>query len=158
MIVKRCLQCNGEFKTYPSEIKGGRGRFCSLSCSRTFSNKRGLVVYKGLCHPGARGEKNYNWKGGRILTGDGYWRVYKPDHPNASRRYVLEHRLIWEETNGKRLPSGWIVHHLNGIKTDNRPENLTAMKRSGHTRIEMGELLKQRIRELEEQLRGNGNG
>lgn len=210
MIVKHCLRCNGEFETYPSQIKRSRGKFCSLSCRSIFNNRRRvskalqglgseelkklyeqglscseiaerfkcsattigrrlkkaglklrsraerflLAVKRGRWVLDSMGEKHNQWKGGRHLNTGGYWKVYKPDHPNANQSYILEHRLIWEETNGKRLPPNWIVHHLNGIKTDNRPENLVGMERGRHTRIEMGERLKKRIRELEEELRG----
>ncbi len=45
--------------------------------------------------------------------------------------WKLEHRFVWETLHGK-LPKGWVVHHINGIKTDNRPENLLGMPRGEH--------------------------
>lgn len=36
----------------------------------------------------------------------------------------LSHVLIAEKALGKRLPAGAVVHHLNGIRSDNRKENL----------------------------------
>jgi hypothetical protein len=83
----------------------------------------------------------FNWKGGRIIS-RGYARVWV-----SKRRYVSEHRMIWEKINNKNLPNGWIVHHLNGIKTDNRPENLFAMDRSKHHSLRFP--YERRIRELE---------
>ena len=46
--------------------------------------------------------------------------------------YTPEHRLVWEQSHGKPIPQGWVVHHLNGVKADNRPENLVAMSRHFH--------------------------
>jgi hypothetical protein len=39
-------------------------------------------------------------------------------------RRVYEHVLIAEKALGKSLPKGAVVHHINGIPYDNRPENL----------------------------------
>lgn len=104
------------------------------------------------------GEQNKWWRGGRHLS-SGYMHVYMPDYPRAqSNGYVREHILVWEQVNGRMLPDGWVVHHLNGVKTDNRPENLVAMPRGGHSRREMAEAYKKRIRELEEVVRRFGGG
>ncbi|MDO8704080.1 MAG: HNH endonuclease signature motif containing protein [Sulfuricaulis sp.] len=48
---------------------------------------------------------------------------------------VLEHRKVWEEANAQRLQPDEDVHHANGVKTDNRPENLVALTHSGHVLI-----------------------
>jgi hypothetical protein len=71
------------------------------------------------------GERNYRWKGGRISDDRGYICIYKPDHPHKiNGSYVLEHRLVAEEVLGRYLKETEVVHHVNGVKHDNRKENL----------------------------------
>lgn len=94
-----------------------------------------------------KGSEHYAWKGGRCHTGD-YICVLSPEHPRANRLgYVLEHILIWEETHGKPLPKGWAVHHLNGIKSDNSPQNLAGLPSKKHAHVLIAKA--KRIRELE---------
>jgi len=70
------------------------------------------------------GEKASHWKGGRTIL-QGYIRIYSPNHPYKSKHgYVAEHRLIMEQHIGRFLNPSERVHHINGIKTDNRIENL----------------------------------
>lgn len=60
-----------------------------------------------------------------------------------------EHRYIYEKATGKKVPEGWVIHHLNGLKGDNRFENLVAMPKGDHDSKALVNALKNRIRELE---------
>ncbi len=88
----------------------------------------GIEPVSGHYIPG-RGPQSNNWKGGRLIGPGGYIVVLIPaDHPFASMRwgqgYVLEHRLVMAEALGRPLGPDETVHHINGVKNDNRRENL----------------------------------
>ena len=94
------------------------------------------------------GEKSSNWKGGKMIHSGGYKLIRMPEHYRASKNgYVFEHILIWERIYNKKVPKGYVIHHLNGIKDDNRPENLCIISKKDHMKI--NEKYKKRIRELE---------
>ena len=75
-----------------------------------------------------------NWRGGRRITSHGYIRVLVgTDCPGADGEgHIFEHRLVMQEALGRPLRDDEVVHHINGIKTDNRLENLTVMTRVEH--------------------------
>ena len=80
------------------------------------------------------GKDNLRWRGGRRLNNKGYVLIYKPEHPLAHKvGCVLEHRWIMEQYLGRLLEPDEDVHHINGIKTDNRIENLQLLTHVGHT-------------------------
>ena len=94
-----------------------------------------------------KGKEHHAWKGGRYKK-DGYWLVQRPEHHRADADgYVREHIIVWEEANNKPLPQGWIVHHLNGIRGDNRPINLVGLPDRKHRHILAAKA--KRIQELE---------
>ncbi len=77
-----------------------------------------------------------NWKGGRI-NNQGYIRVRCEGHPRATAHghYVLEHILVMEKQLKRLLKGNEVVHHINGIRNDNRTENLIVLTRSAHSKL-----------------------
>lgn len=74
-----------------------------------------------------KGANSTRWQGGRRVQRGGYIGVWMPEHPSlegTKRKYVLEHRLVMEEMLKRPLIRTEQVHHKNGIRDDNRPENL----------------------------------
>ena len=78
------------------------------------------------------------WKGGRILIG-GYWYIYCPDHPNATKKHrVAEHRLVMEEKLGRFLLKSEVVHHIDGNSQNNDPSNLIVFQTNAeHLKAEL---------------------
>lgn len=57
-------------------------------------------------------------------------------HREANTRgYVYEHRIIAEEIIGRQLEKNEIVHHKNGVRWDNRKENLEVMDMIAHAKL-----------------------
>ena len=117
----------------------------------------------GLAYKELHGPNNKNWKGPRQLhkkrKDHHYWMIYKPEDLKANKGgFVYEHIYNWEKANDKQVPKGWVVHHKNGVSTDNRPENLEAMSRGKHTKfhndLREKELIdaKDRIKQLEAEI------
>lgn len=68
-----------------------------------------------------------------MITAKGYRRLYD----GVSKRLRMEHDLVWERTHGP-IPAGFVVHHVNHDKLDNRIENLELLDPLTHKRHHSG--------------------
>lgn len=79
------------------------------------------------------------WRGDSFLTKEGYRMLsILPGDPIAdpmrySNGHILEHRLVMARSIGRPLRDEETVHHVNGDRTDNRPENLQ-LRQGAHGR------------------------
>lgn len=85
------------------------------------------------------GEKNGFWRGGQYIDDSGYVRIKMDGHPRAKKcgGYVMEHILVAERILGRPIDRIEAVHHINGVKNDNRPDNLAVMSEADHQRYHM---------------------
>lgn len=105
LIEKVCATCAEPY--YTRKFIKSESKFCSTEC-------RGIAD---------RGEGNPNWKGGRSRHIGGYIRVQVYGGRNTRGR-IFEHVQVMEQHLGRPLTADETVHHKNGIRDDNRLENL----------------------------------
>lgn len=137
MYLDTCKGCGKQLWRQKPQI----GRYCSTCRSTILQPLR------------ISGDKNPHWKGGRYIAPNGYVSITVPsDSPfypmaNKYNHRISEHRLVIAKHLNRCLESWEVVHHINGIKGDNRIENLellpSASNHTPYTRMEI------RIRELE---------
>ena len=117
-LVNLAGQSFGEMKVLAATAdKNGRTQWlCLCSCGamivrRTSDLLRGRTICRSEAHKG-------------LTYRDGYAFIWKPEHPRSHRGRVREHIVVIEERLGRYLVKGENVHHKNGIRDDNRPQNL----------------------------------
>jgi len=90
---------------------------------------------------GKRGEECGNYKG-EVSDGRGYLMIVKPSWYTGrpGSHHVFVHTLVMCKSLGlTELPAGFVVHHIDGDKTNNKLSNLALMTNSAHSRLHQRE-------------------
>ncbi len=106
-----CLYC-GENPIYVCRANRnrGNGKFCSRKCLHSY--------HKGATHP--------SWRGGKTHNSGGYVLVIDREHPRGNKYNgrVFEHIIVVEKVINRYVKREEVIHHINEVRNDNRPENL----------------------------------
>ena len=111
-----CKHCSKTFYREKYIVDRDNTRYCSRVCVIKEMSKNNI---------GKFGSQANGWKGGKKTDDKGYSLVYNSTHPfRIGNIYIRKHRLVAENALGRYLDPNERVHHVNGNKSDNRPENL----------------------------------
>ncbi len=106
--------------------------------------------------------RSVHWRGGRVKTTFGYIESYVqrghplfdmaiPSHKGyGGGGYIKEHRLVMAQHLGRSLHRWEVVHHINGVKDDNRIENLELLANSGKHNTQIERELKRQAQQIKE--------
>jgi hypothetical protein len=136
---KHCYKCGNSLRSKGAKL------YCSKVCfmaDRSVTKqcpycRRYFSIPKCHAHRVQRCSSDCRYKSRRSEKGieyKGIWYSLPKDfgyYYNTQKRSLL-HRALWEESNGP-IPIGYDIHHKNGIKTDNRLENLELISHQEHT-------------------------
>lgn len=122
-----CKECNSAYRRQhqgPCRIEGCSEKAVTISERLCHFHRRRLEAGLPLTN-----ERSINPRGTGTLDKKGYVVI------KVNGEAKFEHRLIVEKALGKALPRTAHVHHLNGKKWDNRPNNLVVCPNDEYHRL-----------------------
>jgi len=90
---------------------------------------KSAIIKKAIEARMKQGLKKFKTNPSFMINSEGYLKIYIP--VLIGHGWQFYHHYVWEQA-GKSIPNGYILHHINGNKVDNRIENLQLMNRSEH--------------------------
>ena len=124
--MKICTQCKEEWSPSAKD----RHKVCNICRNKNYREKcacgKSMQRKSSTCH-NCHNKKGLSAKpeGHKFYHKKGYKLIKVSNHPRAkSNNFVFEHIVVMEKYLDRYLKKGENIHHLNGIKDDNRIENL----------------------------------
>lgn len=112
MVERRCEYCSEKFLVH--KYRGDTARFCSGSCR---SKNHGVERLENV----------------KPIVWSQYWFLKRPNHHRANKQgYVKMADLVAETKIGRMLFPTEIVHHIDGDKLNDHPDNLEVMDKIEH--------------------------
>lgn len=148
----RCSECGNVFSVFHSQIRRGRGVFCSKQCLGV-SKRHGSTLFCSWC------DASFYRRFGEQDAGKvrsfcsracyGEWRAFKrTSYPKAGPRH--QHRIVAEAVLGRLLTANEVVHHIDNNRQNCRPENLCVFpSQSLHARCHFGRMTRDEIARYE---------
>jgi len=138
MITVKCEGCSNHFNIFPYRLKRTRKFFCKYACRKGVElHKKHLEILClscGLVPVKQRSGRDVRFCSSvcygnnvkkHFIIKKGYKRVInKTHHKVDAKGYVREHLLFMEQKLGRLLKECEVVHHVDGNKLNNSPNNL----------------------------------
>lgn len=127
--MRTCRDCGEDFRSKQkiwrcNSCRYKRAKSKAIKICKSCGGPTTKIVCRSCWAKSQKGEENTRWKG-RYKNAAGYILLKKHGHPNAQANgWILEHVFVMSEFLGRPLISHENVHHINGVRDDNRIENL----------------------------------